>query len=86
MSVNNVYVIKEHNGFWFGWDVCAEKTVADHEDNNGVRVLSYSNAPYYNEDRKELIRDMNAESYLGSEYGIVTDELPKDGTPIKFID
>lgn len=87
MSANNCYVIKyrESTNMWYGWDEMAEESLVDENGTDTpVRVLHYSQAPYYNEYKDELIRDMRADDYLDPEYGFTTDILPKDGTPIKF--
>lgn len=84
MSANNVFIGKEHNGKFYGWDETAEETMNDAED--GYRLLNYASAMVEADSMKELVGAMDEASYLGyAEYGWnFSDSLP-DGTPIKFI-
>ena len=85
MSANNVWIGKEHNGKWYGWDEMAEMNMDDHEA--GYRLLNYESAMVEADSMKELQTEMEERSYLGyAEYGWdFSGHLPKDGTPIKFI-
>lgn len=85
MSANNVWIGKEHNGKFYGWDEVAEMTGNDAED--GYRLLNYESAMVEADSMKELQKEMDKRSYLGyAEYGWdFSGHLPKDGTPIKFI-
>ena len=84
ISANNVWIGKNHNGKWYGWDEMAEMNGNDAED--GYRLLNYESAMVEADDFNDLNRQMNERSYLGyAEYGWDFDGvLPKDGTPIKF--
>lgn len=83
MSANNVWIGKEHNGKFYGWDEMAEESMND----EGTRVLNYESAMVEADNIEDLHKQMDERSYLGyAEYGWVYDDrLPKDGTPIKFI-
>lgn len=85
MSYNNVWIGKEHNGKFYGWDEMAEMNMDDHEA--GYRLLNYESAMVEADSMKELVGEMEERSYLGyAEYGWdFSGHLPKDGTPIKFI-
>ena len=85
MSTNNVWIGKEHNGKFYGWDEMAEMNMDDHEA--GYRLLNYESAMVEADSMKELVGEMEERSYLGhAEYGWdFSGHLPKDGTPIKFI-
>lgn len=85
MSANNVWIGKEHNGKFYGWDEMAEMSMDDHEA--GYRLLNYESAMVEADSMKELVGEMEERSYLGyAEYGWdFSGHLPKDGTPIKFI-
>lgn len=85
MSTNNVWIGKEHNGKFYGWDEMAEMNMNDHEA--GYRLLNYESAMAEADSMKELVGEMEERSYLGyAEYGWdFSGHLPKDGTPIKFI-
>ena len=82
MSANNVYVIKEHKGKWYGWNEMAEASNLDRPD----RVLSFGSAPYVADTEHDLKHQIEADDYMFAEYGYTTDYLPKDGTPVKFED
>ena len=95
--MNNVWIGKEHNGKFYGWDEMAEMNMDDAED--GYRLLNYASAMVEADSMEELTKQMEADSmkelvgemeersYLGyAEYGWdFSGHLPKDGTPIKFI-
>ena len=85
MSANNVWIGKEHNGRFYGWDEMAEMGGDDAEA--GYRVLNYESAMVEADSMKELVGEMEERSYIGyAEYGWdFSGHLPKDGTPIKFI-
>lgn len=85
MSANNVFIGKQHNGKWYGWDEMAEENMNDAMD--GYRLLNYESAMVEADTIEELHKQMDERSYLGyAEYGwVYNDRLPKDGTPIKFI-
>ena len=85
MSANNVWIGKEHNGKWYGWDEMAEMSMDDAQD--GYRLLNYASAMVEADSMEELTKQMDERSYLGyAEYGWdFSGHLPKDGTPIKFI-
>ena len=85
MSANNVWIGKEHNGKFYGWDEMAEMNMDDHEA--GYRLLNYASAMVEADSMKELVGAMEEASYLGyAECGWdFSGHLPKDGTPIKFI-
>lgn len=85
MSANNVWILKEHNGKWFGWDEMAEMNMDDAED--GYRLLNYASAMVEEDSREAAIKKLEERGYLGyAEYGVdESGHLPKDGTPIKFI-
>ena len=87
MSANNAFIGKEHKGKWYGWDEMAEENMGDAESGH-VRVLHYASAMVEADSRKELVEKMDRRSYLGySEYGWdFSGRLPKDGTPIKFVE
>lgn len=80
MSINNVYIIKEHEGKWYGWDEMAEQSVNDKPD----RVLHFSEARFVADTKHQLEDMMARDYYLSPEYGYATDELPKDGTKVRF--
>jgi hypothetical protein len=86
MSANNVFIGKEHNGKFYGWDEMAEMGGDDAED--GYRLLNYASAMVEADSMKELVGAMEEASYLGyAEYGWdFSGTLPKDGTPIKFVE
>lgn len=86
MSANNVWIGKEHNGKFYGWDEMAEENMNDAED--GYRLLNYASAMVEADSMKELQEKMVDKSYLGyAEYGWdFSGSLPKDGTPIKFVE
>ena len=86
MSVNNVWIGKEHKGKWYGWDEMAEANMNDAED--GYRLLNYASAMVEADTMKELQEKMVDKSYLGyAEYGWdFSGTLPKDGLPIKFVE
>jgi len=85
MSSNNVYMVKydDKTQQWYGWDEMAEESM---NDKDGVRVLSFSAAPYHADTRMELEKAMEDDYTLSAEYGFATDYLPKDGTPVQFED
>ena len=85
MSENNVWIGKEHNGKFYGWDEMAEANMNDAED--GYRLLNYASAMVEANSMEELEEQMQDRSFLGhAEYGWdFSGHLPKDGTPIKFI-
>ena len=87
MSANNCFIAKEHNGRWYGWDEMAEKHMGDVEDGH-VRKLLYQTAIAEADSLQELETELEKCGYLGyAEYGLTTQPfLPKDGTPIKFVD
>lgn len=87
MSVNNVWIAKEYKGKWYGWDEMAEEDGNDAMD-GGVRTLLYQTAIAEADSLQELETELEKRSYLGyAEYGLTTQPfLPKDGTPIKFLD
>ena len=87
MSANNVWVAKEYNGKWYGWDEMAEEHMGDAEDGH-VRKLLYQTAIAEADSLRELKTELGKRGYLGyAEYGLTTQPfLPKDGTPIKFVD
>lgn len=84
MSANNVWIGKEHNGKFYGWDETAEESMND----EGTRVLNYASAMVEADSLKELTEQMDERSYLGyAEYGWdFSGHLPKDGLPIKFVE
>lgn len=86
MSANNVWIGKEHNGKWYGWDEMAEENMNDAQD--GYRLLNYASAMVEADSFEELQKQMDERSYLGyAEYGWdFSGHLPKDGTPIKFVE
>lgn len=86
MSANNVFIGKEHNGKFYGWDEMAEENMNDAQD--GARILNYASAMVEADSMKELVAQMDERSYLGyAEYGWdFSGTLPKDGTPIKFVE
>lgn len=86
MSANNVFIGKEHNGKWYGWDEMAEENMDDDMAGH-VRLLNYASAMVEADSFEELQKQMDKRSYLGyAEYGWdFSGRLPKDGTPIKFI-
>lgn len=85
MSANNVWIGKEHEGKFYGWDEMAEMNMDDHEA--GYRLLNYESAMVEADSMEALLEQMPERSYLGyAEYGWdFSGHLPKDGTPIKFI-
>ena len=85
MSANNVWIGKEHNGKFYGWDEMAEMNMDDAQV--GYRVLNYESAMVEADSMEELDKQMQERGYLGyAEYGWdFSGQLPKDGTPIKFI-
>ena len=85
MSANNVWICKEHEGKFYGWDEMAEMNMDDAEA--GYRLLNYESAMVEANSMEELVEQMPEKSYLGyAEYGWdFSGHLPKDGTPIKFI-
>lgn len=87
MSANNVFIGKEHNGKFYGWDEMAEEHMGDAEDGH-VRTLHYATAMVEADSHAELVKEMDKRSYLGyAEYGWdFSGHLPKDGTPIKFVE
>ncbi len=86
MSANNVFIGKEHKGKFYGWDEMAEMNMDDAED--GYRLLNYASAMVEADSMEELVSQMDERSYLGyAEYGWdFSGHLPKDGTPIKFVE
>ena len=86
MSANNVWIGKEHKGKWYGWDEMAEEWINDAVD--GCRLLNYASAIVEADSFEELQKQMDERSYLGyAEYGWdFSGHLPKDGTPIKFVE
>lgn len=86
MSANNVFIGKEHEGKFYGWDEMAEENMDDAVQ--GARVLNYASAMVEADSMEELIKQMDERSYLGyAEYGWdFSGHLPKDGTPIKFVE
>jgi len=84
VSANNVWIGKEHKGKFYGWDEMAEESMND----EGTRVLHYASAMVEADAMKELQEEMDKRSYLGyAEYGWdFSGHLPKDGTPIKFVE
>lgn len=87
MSANNCFIAKEYNGKWYGWDEMAEENGNDAMD-GGVRILMYQTAIAKADSLQELELELEEHGYLGyAEYGLTTQPyLPKDGTPIKFVD
>lgn len=87
MSANNVWIGKEHNGKFYGWDEMAEEHMGDAETDH-TRILHYSTAMVEADSMKELQKEMDKRSYLGyAEYGWdFSGHLPKDGTPIRFVE
>ncbi len=87
MSANNVWIAKEYEGKWYGWDEMAEENGDDAMD-GGVRTLLYQTAIAEANSLQELEKELEKRGYLGyAEYGLTTQPfLPKDGTPIKFLD
>jgi len=87
MSANNVWIAKEHNGKWYGWDEMAEENLDDAMDGH-ERKLLYQTAIAEADTLQDLELALTEKGYLGyAEYGITTEpRLPKDGTPIKFLD
>ena len=85
MSENNVWIGKEHNGKFYGWDEMAEANMNDAGD--GYRLLNYASAMVEANSMEELEEQMQDRSFLGhAEYGWdFSGHLPKDGTPIKFV-
>jgi len=84
MSANNVWIGKQHKGKFYGWDEMAEENMND----EGTRVLHYASAMVEADTMGELEKQMQEKSYLGyAEYGWdFSEHLPKDGTPIKFVE
>lgn len=87
MSANNVWIIKEHKGKFYGWDEMAEEHMGDAEDGH-VRILHYPTAMVEEDTMQAAVKKLEERGYLGyAEYGVDTSEhLPKDGTPIKFVE
>ena len=85
MSANNVWIVKEHNGKFYGWDEMAEMNMDDAEA--GYRLLNYESAMVEEDTMEAAVKKLEERGYLGyAEYGVDTSgHLPKDGTPIKFI-
>lgn len=86
MSANNVFIGKEHNGKFYGWDEMAETNMDDAVD--GYRLLNYASAMVEADSMEELTKQMDERSYIGyAEYGWdFSGHLPKDGLPIKFVE
>lgn len=82
MSANNVFIYKEIDGKFFGWDVMAEASTSD----NPTRKLHLVRAKSA-DSKHELYEKLMEGEYLGPEYGMVNadDGLPKDGTPIEVV-
>lgn len=85
MSANNVWIVKEHKGKFYGWDEMAETNMDDAVD--GYRLLNYASAMVEEDTMDAAVKKLEERGYLGyAEYGVDTSgHLPKDGTPIKFI-
>lgn len=86
MSENNVWIVKEHNGKFYGWDEMAEENMDDDMAGH-VRILNYASAMVEEGTMDEAVKKLEERSYLGyAEYGVDTSgRLPKDGLPIKFV-
>lgn len=86
MSANNVWIVKEHKGKFYGWDEMAEMNMDDAE--NGYRVLNYASAMVEEDTMDAAVKKLEERGYLGyAEYGVdISGHLPKDGTPIKFVE
>lgn len=83
MSANNVYVVHELNGKWYGWDTNAEESMAD-KDNK--RTLLTSKALVSAPTRHEAEHLLEATDLYYPEYGYAHTVLPKDGLPLEFVD
>jgi hypothetical protein len=86
MSANNVWIVKEHKGKFYGWDEMAEENMDDAQD--GYRLLNYASAMVEEDSMDAAVKKLEERGYLGyAEYGVDTSgRLPKDGTPIKFVE
>lgn len=86
MSANNVWIVKEHKGKFYGWDEMAEMNMDDAQD--GYRLLNYASAMVEEDTMEAAVKKLEERGYLGyAEYGIdMSGHLPKDGTPIKFVE
>lgn len=86
MSVNNVWIVKEHKGKFYGWDEMAEMNMDDAQD--GYRLLNYASAMVEEDTMEAAVKKLKERGYLGyAEYGVdMSGHLPKDGTPVKFVE
>lgn len=86
MSANNVWIVKEHKGKFYGWDEMAEMNMDDAQD--GYRLLNYASAMVEEDTMEAAVKKLEERGYLGyAEYGVdMSGHLPKDGTPIKFVE
>jgi len=86
MSANNVWIVKEHKGKFYGWDEMAEENMDDAQD--GYRLLNYASAMVEEDSMDAAVKKLEERGYLGyAEYGVDTSgRLPKDGTLIKFVE
>ena len=80
MSINNVYVVKEWKGKWYGWDEMAEASILDRPN----RELYFESANFTADTERELHKKMLDSNMIDAEYGFTTDYLPKDGTTIEY--
>jgi len=62
MSANNVWIGKEHNGKFYGWDEMAETNMDDAVD--GYRVLNYASAMVEADSLKSLLSKWMNEATL----------------------
>lgn len=86
MSANNVWIVKEHKGKFYGWDEMAEMNMDDAQ--GGYRLLNYASAMVEEDSMEAAVKKLEGRGYLGyAEYGVdMSGHLPKDGTPIKFVE